>query len=165
MRSMTCLATTWQEGWSGDIDKTVDNFIRKRQAGYRPTLLNGLPTDVTNHVHHTWLSAVVSTNKASCLSLYLLKWQDVTLLVRIPNRATVLKLRSHQGLIVLLPSSCNLWFLCDKVDCKNPLEHVFRVCLRLSCVLSFLCSLGGGFGGKQTRDCFHTSVVAVAASK
>ena len=40
-------------------------FYTKASGGLRPTLLNGLPTDVTNHVHHTWLSAVVSTNKAS----------------------------------------------------------------------------------------------------
>ena len=32
-------------------------------------------------------------------------------------------------------------------------------------MVSFLCSLGGGFGGKETRNCFHTGVVAVAAAK
>ena len=37
----------------------ADN-LHKCQAAYRPALHKWLPTDVTNHVPHAWLSTVVS---------------------------------------------------------------------------------------------------------
>ena len=54
------------EVWHVWQPRSFTIFVHKHQAGYRPTLLKQLATNVTNHVRHAWLSTVVSTNKASC---------------------------------------------------------------------------------------------------
>ena len=51
MRGMTCLAATWRDRCSEEINEAVDNFVHKHhQVGYCPALLMGLPSEGADHV-------------------------------------------------------------------------------------------------------------------
>ena len=85
--------------WEGYCHNSMDHLVEEANAGIRPSLLKGSPTELVKHSCYAWPVIIITGRPACGHSLKISKLEWFSLSVRVPNGGRILQLGTDKRII------------------------------------------------------------------